>query len=335
MDARDRIIDILNQRKEEGVLQSELPKLVNLSKSTVSEILSSLEAEGVVVRNKVTRKSYRIWLLEHYPNPLENKLRVGILKASEYPAVVIAAKKLNGVVKVFDNSLELTRALSIGSVDLAASPLITQVLFASLMKNIMVFRVVALNGSGIVMRKSDCKKIGTTELSTMELNLKKVNKNWNFVYFKSPERMIESLRDGEVDGIAIWEPYLTELSGEYEVVKFSEIIGDYPCCSLAANLKFVEKNENLFNQFLQEFDIQSKKVDLDNNDTVKAAKELSNYIGFNEKLIKESFSSFIFNHSLTNEEILEFVEKEVLLRRESIKPLLRLDYLPSLSNSKS
>ena len=327
MDAKDRIIEILKQRKEEGVLQSELPKLANLSKSTVSEILSSLEVDKIVIRKGITKKSYRIWLLEYYPFPLKNMLRVGILKASEYPAVVMATKKLNGIVKVFDNALELTRALSIGSVDLAASPLITQVLFASLMKNIMVFRIVALNGSGIVLRKSDCKKIGTTELSTMELNLKKVKKDWDFVYFKSPERMIESLRSGEVDGIAIWEPYLTELNKEYEVVKFNELIGDFPCCSLAANLRFIEKNKHLFSQFLWEFDIYSKKVDLE------AARELSSYIGFNEELINESFSNFIFSHSLTNEEILEFVERDILLRRESIKPLLNLDY--GLLNSNS
>jgi len=327
VDAKSRILGILKQRKEEGVLQSELPKLANLSKSTVSEVISTLEADGWVVRNKVTKKSYRIWLLEHYPNPLKNTFRVGILKASEYPAIIMAAKKLNGIVKVFDNSLELTRALSIGSVDLAASPLFTQVLFASLMKNIVIFRIVALNGSGVVMGKTHCKKIGTTELSTMELNLKKLNKNWDFVYFKSPERMIESLRDGEVDGIAIWEPYLTELNKEYEVVKFNELIGDFPCCSLAANSKFLNQNRNLLSRFLQEFDFYCEKIGLDKNETIKAARELSNYIGFNDKLIRKSFSSFVFNRILTNENVLEFVEKEVFLRRESIQPLLRLECL--------
>ena len=151
VDAQSRIIEILKQRKEEGVLQSELPELTNLSKSTVSEIISSLEGRRVVCRERVTRKSYRVWLLEYYPYPIENALRVGILKASEYPAVVMATRDLNGTVKVFDNALELTKALTIGNVDLAASPLITLVLFASLMKNIRIFRIVALNGSGIAL----------------------------------------------------------------------------------------------------------------------------------------------------------------------------------------
>ena len=319
MDAREKILKVLKWKKEEGVLQSELPKLTSLSKSTVSEIISALEAEKIVVKSEITKKSYRIWLLEYYPNPLKNTIRVGMLKASEYPAVIIAAKKLNGIIRVFNDPLELTKALCIGSIDVAASPLVTQALFGCLMKNILIFRIVAFNGSGVVMNKEHCKRIGTTELSTMELNLKRVNKDWKFVYFKDPEIMISSFKDGEIDGIAIWEPYLTMLSKEYDVLMFNEIVGDFPCCSLATNNKFLAKNKNLFDRFLQEFD----KFDEES----KVAEELSKYIGFDKKLIEKSFSSFLFNKKASNREILEFLEKEVFLRRENLKPMLKLDYL--------
>ena len=55
--------------------------------------------------------------------------------------------------------------------------------------------------------------------------------------------------------------------------------------------------------------------------------ELSKYIGFDKKLIEKSFSSFLFNKKASNREILEFLEKEAFLRKENLKPMLKLDYL--------
>ncbi len=288
MDAENRILKLLENVGADGILQSEIPVKLNLSKSTVSEIISSLEEKGVVVRRKVSAKSYRVWLVKHFPEPIEGIARIGILKASEYPKVVSAAERIGAIVKVYDSSLKLTKDLVHGYVDVAASPLITQAFFGVLMKNIKIFRIVAMNGSGIVFSSSESEWFGCSEFSTMERNLRRymhVKKiPAQIRYFSSPESMIEAL--DELRGIAIWEPYLTMLS-DRKIEPFSDSLGDFICCTLAANDKFIEVNEDLLNEFLSEFDKAKYGK--------REAEILAELIGFDAEIIRSSFSSYIFD----------------------------------------
>ncbi len=287
MDAKERIIKLLDEVGPDGILQSEIPKKLGLAKSTVSEVISELEDDKIVVRKKIGSKSYRIWLCKHSPEPVDDILRVGILKASEYPKVVHAAKKVGAIVKVYDNSLHLTKDLVHGSVDVAASPFVTQAFFGVLMKNIWIVRVVAMNGSGIVF--SEGKWFGCSEFSTMERNLRRYMKvkgiDDRVVFFSSPEGMIESL--AELKGIAIWEPYVTMLSDERRVELFNEVLGDFVCCTLAVNKNFLETNESIYEEFIEHFDRAKCGR--------KDAEDLAGIIGFDPEIVYRSFSSYVFD----------------------------------------
>ncbi len=285
VDAESRILKLLEDRAEDGILQSEITSVLNLSKSRVSEIISKLEEEKIVIRKKVSSKSYRVWLSKYSPEPIEGLTRIGILKASEYPKVIKAGK--NAFIRVFNNSIELTKALISGYVDIAASPLITQVFFGVLMKNILIFRIVAMNGSGIVFSNSKSEYFGSSEFSTMERNLRRYLKakglKAKIRYFKSADDMIKNLN--ELRGLAIWEPYLTSLIGEKEL--FNEVIGDFVCCTLAVNKNFLEVNRDEFDEFLDRFD--SARVHKSD------AEKLSELIGFDKNTIFKSFSSYDFD----------------------------------------
>jgi predicted transcriptional regulator len=288
VDAESKIVHLLKSRREEGILQSEIHVELNLSKSTVSEIISKLEEERVAVRKKVTSKSYRVWLAEFSPKPVEGIVRIGILRASEYPKVVKTAEKLNYYVRVFESGIELTKSLVSGYVDIAASPLVTQAFFGVLMKNIRIFRIVAMNGSGVVLSNPESDCFGCSEFSTMERNLRRYLQikgfKANIRYFKSAEDMVKNLR--EVRGVAIWEPYLTMLS-EYKREMFSEVFGDFVCCTLATNNEFVELNSEEFGRFIDEYD-SSRVVKTD-------AERLSQIIRFDKKVVEKSFSNYIFD----------------------------------------
>ncbi len=297
MDAESRIKALLESAGEEGVLQSEIHEKLGLSKSTVSEILSWLEVEKEVVRKKVSGRSYRVWLSKYSPEPVEGLLRVGILKASEYPKVVAAADKVGAILRVYDSSIDLTKDLVHGHVDMAASPFVTQAFFGVLMKTIKIIRKVAMNGSGIVFSESESKWWGCSEFSTMERNLRRYMEvkslEGNIRYFKSPESMINSL--DELRGIAIWEPYFTMIEGKKE--PFNEVLGDFICCTLAVNLAFSEINPDLMEEFLNEFDRAKAGK--------KEAEMLSELIGFPADIIRKSFESYIFDleQSLTKKEL--------------------------------
>lgn len=311
MDAEIKILSLLRQRGGEGILQSEIPDLLNLSKSTVSETLSKLEEEKRVLRKRVTSKSYRVWCTEFAPEPIPGMMRIGILRASEYPVVVGAGEKIDAFIRVYESSLELTRALVSGHVDVAASPLVTQIFFGILMKNIEIFRIVAMNGSGVVFGNSESEYFGCSEFSTMEINLREYMRIRDFRggirYFRSPEDMVANLV--ELRGIAIWEPYVTILS-DREVEMFSDVLGDYVCCTLAANKDFLRVNQDLFEEFLDSFDSGRKNV-----------RKLAQLIEMDYRTVKKSISSYI----LDVEQRKEFAERELeFLRLGGVESILRI-----------
>jgi predicted transcriptional regulator len=115
MNAREKILNFLKVRGSDGVMQSEICLALRLSKSTVSEILKELEAKEEIVKEKIGR-AYRIWHADFAPFPVK-RIRIGILRAAEYPHVLLAAKKLNARIIVFENALKLTKALASGSID--------------------------------------------------------------------------------------------------------------------------------------------------------------------------------------------------------------------------
>jgi len=324
VNARAKIIGFLREKKSDGVMQSEIHSSLNLSKSTVSEILKELENKGEVVRESIGR-SCRVWHSDFAPFPVE-KVRVGILRAAEYPHVVSAARKLNFRVIVFDDALSLTRSLTTGSLDIGISPLITQVLFGLLLKSIKIHAVVAYNGSGIVSSKkiANGMSFGTSELSAMESNLRlfieKIGIQAGRIrYFDSVSKMIDAYRKAEFDAIAIWEPYFSGLDGyKYE---FKDVIGDFPCCSMASNLQFYTSKRELLVEFRKE--MERTIEELNKKEIVSAL----SFMGFNEKEIENSLKSYRFSAEIGGED-LKFLENYgIKLIAENVKGLIdRLEF---------
>ncbi len=316
MGAKEDILKFLEKRKSEGVLQSELYEF-NYSKSTISTAIDKLAEENIIVKRRVGKKQNRIWLVEYAPFPIKNTVRVGILKAVEYPHVLLTAEKIrksknyNVTIKIFNSALEATKALALCQVDIACTPLVTQVMYALVSKSIKIYAGCGFNGSGIVFKKEKPKCYACSELSTMEMNLKYYLKKMgvdiakaDIRYFKDPERMIKMFLNCEIDAIAIWEPYLTMLR-KFKIVEFKDVIGRYPCCTLAANNKFVELNKNVFKDFIKEYrkcsaDIYKKRV--------ASIKIMKKYLGFDDKILKESFGKFDYSSNITMDEILKNLE---------------------------
>jgi predicted transcriptional regulator len=317
----------LKKKRSEGALQSEIHKELKLSKSRVSEVLSELERNKEVVRESIG-KSYRVWFFKFAPRPIEGVMRIGILKAAEYPHVLMAAERMKNTihVEVFKDALELTKSLSMSQVDVAFSPFITQTLFALLLKSIKIHCIAAYNGSGIILKGEIGETFATSELSAMESNLKLFLEKsgidpskLSFRYFECPERMIESFSKCEVNALAIWEPYFTMLKKERRHIEFKEVIGDFPCCSMASNIKFYEGSKEILKEFMGNLKNCVEEIDRRKE---YAARLLAKKMGFDEKLVLRSFDSYKFSASF-KEGDLEFLDNYGLkLTKESLCKIL-------------
>lgn len=319
---RERILDLLKEKKGNGILQSDISKRLNLSKSTVSEHLTELERKNSIFRKRVAGKSNRVWLIDEVPHPVEGLIRMGILRAAEYPHVTVASENLDtGTrINVFESAINVTDALAKGKIDVAFSPLITQILYSLTNDSFRIYGGCAHGGHGIVSRASDPKStpFGTSQLSTMEVNLKSFLREKELDpqeieirYFNSPKKMFEDCLRGEIKTAAIWEPYLTLLENALEDPKTwgpSPTAEGLPCCTMAVNESWLKKNEQIFMDFAREY-VRATKSIQEGKRLKKASNLLSEKIKIDKDLLRVSFKRYEFDWILDKEKIENYIKE--------------------------
>ncbi|BBD72535.1 MarR family transcriptional regulator [Sulfodiicoccus acidiphilus] len=274
MSARDRLLDVLSKLID--VRQTDLPRLAGLSKSRVSEVLKELEKEGRVVRAKGPGNTRRVRLAK--------VLRIGIIRAAEYPFVlpfikILKEKGLLADLRFYRNGVELTLDLALGKLEVGFSPYITQLILSTVFPNIKLVAGAAHGGGALVGRGDP---IGSTSLSSMEL--------WTFlagkeavIPAKSAEELERMLLTGTVGAVALWEPFVTKLKRMGYTVEPFELM---PCCTMAVS-STVDSDD-------------VKKIYEKAMDSFKSSKErwLSPYaevLGEDYSLIAEAVSNYVFD----------------------------------------
>ena len=278
--SKDLIISIL---KERGPLpQNELLKLSKISKSRLSEILSELEKEGIINRRKILGKNLEVSLSS------SKFLRLGIIRAAEYPFIIPFMKKLEEAgfitsIKIYNNGLDLTRDLVNGKIDLGFSPIITQMVFLTIFNNIKILAGGAKGGGGIAGKV--CGKIASTVMSSMEIWAYKEirDKHVELIPSNNPDEMINYLERGIVDGIAMWEPYLSILEKKgYKLNRFTPL----HCCTLAVREGIDE--EKIRKIYENSFAIFKSSID-------RWVSAYSNLLNYDYNILKEATKNYEFD----------------------------------------
>ncbi|NPA75557.1 MAG: transcriptional regulator [Euryarchaeota archaeon] len=322
---RDTILKILKKAGRRGILQESFTREHGISKSTVSTVLSALEEESLVVRKRVAGRSYMVWHVDFAPGPVRGMVRVGILKAIEYPGVLLAASDMKNVkLKVYTNAFKLTRDLAEGYIDVGCSPLITQTLFALVHRSIHINGGCGFNGGGVVFRKGKPERFGSTELSTMEFSLRRFMElrgmDGEILYFSRVEEMKRAIEAGTVDAVAIWEPYLTELSEKYSVVRFEEVFGEYPCCTIASSVKSERRKEH--REFLEAYRRAVDSIDSRVDEVIALESKL---LRLSRRAIRRAFHGYKYSWHLDRELAMKTLEDYgIKLTEESVSKVFNL-----------
>ena len=220
---RERILEVLSQKRQ--VPQSELWRIAGVSKSRASEVLKELENEGLISKRRLLGRNVVV--------KLTNQLRIGIIRAAEYPFVIPFMRRLNANgyktdLLVYDNGIEATRALVNGQVDLALSPFITQALFSAV-AGIKILAGGAKGGGALV--GGDFNAVGSTVMSSMDLWLHMEFGNVDVIPFSSGKEMAEAFLSRKVGAVAIWEPYVTLLERAGHRARRFDLLD---CCTLSS-----------------------------------------------------------------------------------------------------
>ena len=223
-----------------GATISEIARATGVSKATVSRIVGRLEENGAVVTRLVGRNKHV------YPSKKTGKPRsivVGIIKATEYLFLPFIVKHLKNIgfnveLRVYREGLTLTRHLSQGLVDLAYSPLLTQLLYYPFNPSYKIVYGGVYGGAGIV-RSPGGEEGGTaasTPISTMESCIRLYDKRAQVIYMYSGDEILGALRRRSVELAAVWEPYLSKAreAGFKVDVTCDELLSPY-CCTLGVS----------------------------------------------------------------------------------------------------
>lgn len=312
--ARSQVLKALEDAKEDGISQSSLVRLTGFSKSTISYVLDRLVEEGIVVRLKKGRDAL-LWLSRYAPPKRGKVVRVGFIKALEYAYLIPFSRLMRdkGMVvelKVYENGLYVLNDLAMGRIELAIAPLVTQILkSASTKGGIRIVAGAGRGGSSLVSRKEmrrpheiAGKVLGSTALSTMELNLLGLAsaegiapEELSIVHTGSAMEMLRLLERGAVDAVSLWEPYptLMERKGYRRLVRYREFFDEFPCCVLSCRGK---PDEVVLMGFRKAFEaFEGKKVEY--------GKTFSRLVGLPEELVEDSIGDFAFRPNINRREV--------------------------------
>ncbi|MHC1600961.1 MAG: DUF7343 domain-containing protein [Candidatus Nezhaarchaeales archaeon] len=312
--AEEAIMRFLMEKGRRGALQSEISETTGFSKSTISYFLSKLESEGKIVRKREPNVGYRVWLKGFESD--SKLLKIGIVRAAEYPFIFELKSRLENegfgiYVKVYDDGVALMSDLVVGKINAGFSPLVTQLMFYAASRG--RFKIIASGVSGggsIILRRdvelNDVRIAGSTMASTMDACLKAYLKDKGLsdvevIYFDNPKSMVEALDKGVVQMLSIWEPYssLLEMKGHKRIARFTDYLGDFPCCVLAVN----PMDEGSFNSIVEALkDVLSRR-----NYTSEISK-LSSLLGVDLRLLRKSLKEYVFHSEFTIKEVKDYLK---------------------------
>lgn len=241
------ILKLLSEHPD-GVLQSRIHKVLKISKSRVSEVLHELELQGIITRVKIGNQ----YLIK--PKVIINKsghgkvIKLGIIWSSEYvfiaPFIKMVKELLNYEVDViiYPNALVATWSLVSNEIDLALTPLITQLYAYALTKSLRIIGGGAYGGASIMYNPNSLSNVVmSSELSTMDLCRSIAIREGlidpsNTKYFSNPHDVSALVIKEGVRYVVIWHPLIDDLInlGFKVTISCSDLDISY-CCTLAAS----------------------------------------------------------------------------------------------------
>ncbi len=250
-------IKILSLVIEYGPISlTELSKMTGYTKSWVWKRVKKLEEQGLVSLDKRSGSLY----INQTRTSYKATLRIGILRASEYPYVIPFSKLLRDVthsvsIAVYDEAYKLASDLASSRIHLAFAPAVTLIAMHRLSGGMVhIIGGGSRGGTGIVYSRKGGYGHATTMASTMELCATVSRLRPPRFYKKSGDDILRSVINGEVEAGVIWEPYLYIARRKGLDVASCNLPF---CCLLGANISLQDDYRRISSLFTKAVDITS------------------------------------------------------------------------------
>lgn len=301
-----KIIDILGEIPNLSI--AELARILGYNRSWIWKNVKLLENEGIIE----LRKMGGIAMVSLTEKSFKGLLKIGILRAAEYPYIITFSKKLREIffeikIKVYDEAFKLSMDLATGKIHLGMAPVISLLVVHRLSGGrVIIIGGGSAGGCGLIYSKSKIESHATTMLSTMEFCAELKKLPGKRIYMKSGQELLQAASEGKVGISVAWEPYLEIARRKGLRVEMLEIPF---CCTLGAfhGLKeYYDKIKHIFKSSLSssEWDIEA----------------YSSILNLPSDLITNSINSYNFFEDPPLEEIKKNIEiiKETILNEKAL-----------------
>ncbi len=322
-DARKLLLKELGKRKHDGIYQREFEVISGFSKSHISETLTTMEKEGRVIRNGFAGPGNRIWLPRYFPRYRDGFMRIGMLRSSEYSRATLAIeryckeKDIEANFYVYDSVSSLLVDQSYGVLEITMAPVVAQLMYAFTRRNILICDFIASQGSALLSNLNvKTNVLATTEPSSMMLLAREAfqrDPEAIISRYEDPCVAVKNFLDGKFGKLAIWEPYVTELTRNSNFVQsltYRELLGSIPCCSMAFSEQFLDGGRQYAMEILEE-NRQWRHTELSEAD-FKRARKLIKTKCVSTQSFDESVSHYDFDLKFDRETIMNYLEKSKL-----------------------
>jgi NitT/TauT family transport system substrate-binding protein len=123
-----------------------------------------------------------------------------------------------------------------------------------------------------------------------------------------PAEMIGALRTGQIDAFIAWEPYpakAVNMGVGRILIGSGEIWKDHPCCVLAADSVFAEKNREKMEKVL---DAHTEAIEFIHKNPDEAMEIAAKYTGMDQGTIRDAMRNVKYTHNINIEGLKEYAE---------------------------
>lgn len=276
--------EILDALEEEGpTTLSALAFRLGMAKSSVSRKVRALRELGLVKVKRVGGVAL-VFRLEGRQPP--GAIRVGLLRASEYPYVVEFAKRLKEryarvELSVYDEAFRLGVDLASNKVQLAFAPVPTLLLAHRISSGRVGIVGGGSGGGAYVIGGGEGAGHATTMASSMELCAEMRRLEGPRTYKRSGREILEAVKSGEAGRGVVWEPYGYIARREGMRAESCEL----PLCCLLGAHESVEGVERIARALGESVSSARRSPDL---------RPYAALVGLEEELVRETVSSYVF-----------------------------------------
>ena len=327
-DTVSELLRLVSSSRNTGLYQKQIEQKLKISKSYCSEVVTRLEREEKLIRQKEPGKGNRIYSPQFYPGHVAGLIRVGLLKSSEYVPIMahlleyFETEDSRVVFRFYNGTFDLLRDFRDGSLDFCLAPTPASILSSVMRGDMVILTGVASGGSGVIEQDmAEQDSILSTEVSSMialSLKSKLPGEYPEIEPYDDPRSGIKKFVESKYSMLAIWEPYFSAVLENKRFRKaatYDDVLDGFPCCSLSASHELLRRQQHRIGQMIDQYR-SFELEELHKKKTFSTARaHVARATKYTKEFVEQTLNSYNFKNTTITRDMLSMLGVSISQRQ--------------------